>query len=356
MLRRDSFPPNNDDEYCELPLAGSTHTPVTEQTVERALYSQSVKKALEPDKLSFGSIWLLWKWDKERIVRLMKEAICKGRHPGVWMRASSVVIRKHGKDDYTQPKAYCSISLLSCMGKVVEKVVAELLSESAERRGLLSDGLFRSRKGRSAIDAAGIMVYRAHAAWKNGHMTVVLLMDIEAAFPSVANRMIVNLMKVSQMDGDVMRWTESFPSVRPLEMIIEGNAMQRHPVEAGVLQCSPVSPILFANYTSGLIKWIKEYVSEAEGISIVDDLGWVATRSNVNQVVTILERCAGKSIKWPSRRGLQFDIAMTEAARFTHRWGHRKHLRPYLIATVGNGFIRFNTHPTCWLVVWMDAH
>ena len=38
-----------------------------------------------------------------------------------------MVIRKPGKDDYTKLKAYRSISLLSCMGKVVENVAAELL-------------------------------------------------------------------------------------------------------------------------------------------------------------------------------------------------------------------------------------
>jgi len=75
-----------------------------------------------------------------------------------------VVIGKPGKDDYTQLKTYPSISLLSCMGKVVEKVVAELLSGEAERRGLLSDRQFGSRRGRSAIHAAVIRVYKAHAA------------------------------------------------------------------------------------------------------------------------------------------------------------------------------------------------
>jgi len=207
---------------------------VTVQAVEQALYSQSVKKAPGPDKLSFGAIRLLWKWDKERIVRLTKAAIRTGRHPAEWNHASGVVIRKPGKEDYTKLKAYRSISLHSCMGKVVEKVVAELLSEKAERRGLLSDGQFGSRKGWSAIDAAVIMVDRAHAAWTNGHITGVLLMDIQAAFPSVAKGRLVNLMKVMQMDRDLIRWTESFLSERTLEMIIEGNAMERHPVEAGI--------------------------------------------------------------------------------------------------------------------------
>ena len=117
-----------------------THARSTEQAVERALFSQSVKKAPERDKQSFDGIWLRWKWHKERIVRPTNTAIRTGRHPVVWKRASRVVIRKAGKDHYTQLKAYRSISLLSCMGKVVETVITELRSEEAERRALLSDG------------------------------------------------------------------------------------------------------------------------------------------------------------------------------------------------------------------------
>jgi len=147
---------------------------------------------------------------------------------------------------------------------VVEKVAAELPSEEAKRRGLLSDGQFGSRKGRSASDAAAIMVNRAHAAWTNGHITGVLRMDIKAAFPSVANGRLVNLMKVRQMDGDVIPWTESLLSETMVEMVVEGDAMERHPMEAGVPQALPVSPILFAIYTSGLINWVKESVSEGE--------------------------------------------------------------------------------------------
>jgi hypothetical protein len=164
ILRRESFPPNEYDQYFKLLPAGQAHRYVNEQAVERALFAQSVKKAPGPDKLSFGAVHLLWRWDKERIVELAKGAVPTGLHPAVWMWASGVVIRNPGKDDYTKLKAYRSISLLRCMGKVVEKVVAELLPEEAERRGLLSDGQFGNRKRGSEIDAAAIMVDRAHTA------------------------------------------------------------------------------------------------------------------------------------------------------------------------------------------------
>jgi hypothetical protein len=75
---------------------------------------------------------------------------------------------------------------------VFEKVVAELLSDDAERRRLLSNGPFGSRSGRAARDPAAIMVDRAHAAWRDSHVAGVLLVDIKEAFPSVPKGRLVN--------------------------------------------------------------------------------------------------------------------------------------------------------------------
>jgi hypothetical protein len=72
------------------------------------------------------------------------------------------------------------------MVNIVEKVVAELLSDEAERLALLSDGHFGRTKKRSAIDTAAIMVDRVHTVWKKDNITGVLLMDINATFPIVA--------------------------------------------------------------------------------------------------------------------------------------------------------------------------
>jgi len=56
MLRRETFPSNDNELYHELPPAGIAHTRITKHAVERAFHSQSVKKAPGPDKLSFGAI------------------------------------------------------------------------------------------------------------------------------------------------------------------------------------------------------------------------------------------------------------------------------------------------------------
>jgi hypothetical protein len=83
-----------------------------------------------------------------------------------------MVIRKLRQEDYTKLKLYRTIPLLSCIGTVVEKVVAELLSSEAERRALLCDSQFGSRKKRSCIDAAAITLDRVHSACKVDNITI----------------------------------------------------------------------------------------------------------------------------------------------------------------------------------------
>jgi len=79
-------------------------------------------------------------------------------------------------------------------------------------------------------------------------------------------------------------------------MIIVCNAKERQPIDAGVLQCSPVSPILFAIYSSRLSKWVQERVLAAKRLSFVDNLGRVVTGHPASEIVTILERCAAQRI------------------------------------------------------------
>ncbi|KAF8533028.1 hypothetical protein BDD12DRAFT_900657 [Trichophaea hybrida] len=97
-------------------------------------------------------------------------------------------------------------------------------------------------------------------------------------------------------------------------------------------------------------------VNDSRGVTTVWDTPDGSVDSN--QVVKKFEACAAESIEWASRRELQFDTAKTEAALFTRRRGHKKHLRPKLTAKikVGNSVVRFNQEAIRWLGVWMDAH
>jgi len=140
-------------------------------------------------------------------------------------------------------------------------------------------------------------------------------------------------------------------------MVIEGNDLHSHPVEVGVTQGSAVFPILFAIHTTGAMKSVEERVHAVEGLSFVDDIGWVSNGKNAKEGVMKLASSHTETIEWANRRDLQFNTAKTEAALLTCRRGHKKHLWPKLrvLIRVGDSCVRFNKEATEWLGVWIDS-
>jgi len=89
-----------------------------------------------------------------------------------------------------------------------------------------------------------------------------------------------------------------FLTERTVQMVIDGNMMESHPLEVGLPQHSPVSLILFTMYIPRLIQWVEKRDSGGEGLVIMDDVGLVATGNNNNQVIRKLEACTKVSIDW----------------------------------------------------------
>jgi hypothetical protein len=180
--------------------------------VYTAIFEQSVKNAAGPDRINFKAIRLLWGWDEERVVALVKTTIRCGHHPKEWKIATGVVIPKQGKSDYDLAKAYRVITLQNCLGKVVEKVVATKIADTYVRKHLLHNGQFGGRKRRSAIDAVGRMVQIVEEACAGRKTVVAQLMDVKGAVPSQAKGYRIKRLEEMGFEANVRRWAQSFMS------------------------------------------------------------------------------------------------------------------------------------------------
>ena len=78
-----------------------------------------------------GYTWTLIKWawgaDPDCIANLLRACITAGHHPKIWKVATVCVIPKPNRADYTLAKNFCPISLLKCLGKLLEKLIAKLI-------------------------------------------------------------------------------------------------------------------------------------------------------------------------------------------------------------------------------------
>ncbi len=83
-------------------------------------------------------------------------------------------------------------------------------------------------------------------------------MDVKGAFDYVSRAKLGQRMNKLGIDDDLIGWTQLFLTDRSVELVIDGFTNSRQKVESGILQDSPVSPILFLIYISRVFSIIEE--------------------------------------------------------------------------------------------------
>ena len=95
----------------------------------------------------------------------------------------------------TIPKSYRVVSLLNCLGKVAEKIVAVRLSHTAEISDLLYTDQIEDRRQKSVIDAVLSLVHDIQLAKHEKKAISVLFMNIKEAYDHVS---VNHLLKICQ--------------------------------------------------------------------------------------------------------------------------------------------------------------
>src|SRR5437762_9663827 len=102
-------------------------------------------------------------------------------------------IKKNRKT--TISKSYKVVSLLNCMRKVAEKIIATRLSYIVETSDLLNSDQMSDRRQKSAIDAVMILIHDIQLAKHENRVILILFMNIKEAYDHVS---VNHLLKICQ--------------------------------------------------------------------------------------------------------------------------------------------------------------
>ena len=134
-------------------------------------------------------------------------------------------------------------------------------------------------------------------------------------------------------------------------MNVNGQDGEPESITTGLPQGSPVSPVLFGIYISGIHETVQTRVQGGAGISFVDDVTWFVTGPNVNVIREGLEACARESILWGEQNAVRFEELKTEALLLSKKRGVREENG----VQVGTRRIPFAREATRWLGMWLDS-
>ncbi len=105
---------------------------VIEEEIKHAINFSALRKALEPDDMSFAIIQRAYKTISKIFNLVYSDLIENGYHSKIWREGTEIILKKSNKSNYSISKTYRIITLLNCLDKVAEKIIAVQLSYTAE--------------------------------------------------------------------------------------------------------------------------------------------------------------------------------------------------------------------------------
>jgi hypothetical protein len=294
-----------EDDYWKWPKLSKTE-------LENACTAKIKGKTPGPDLITQEIITYAYQAVPEVFYSIYSMLIDTGYHPHCWRQATGFILKKPNKPDYSAPKAYRVISLLNCLGKVSERILARRLGYLAETTHLLHPTQIGGRLRKSAIDAALLLANEVEQNHQIGLKTSTLFLDVKGAFDHVAKNQLLAILKQLRLPLSLITWVSSFLENRQLKLAFNQNIEEFTVVNTGIPQGSPISPILFLIY-------IRDLFSSNTGkyLSYIDDISVTVTSSSFKKNAKMLEREAGRLVRAGENSAISFDIAKTELLHFS---------------------------------------
>jgi ribonuclease HI len=234
-----------------------------------------------------------------------------GYHPACWKEATGAILKKPKKLDYSIPKAYRVISLLNCLGKVSERIIAQRLSYLAETTNLLFPTQIGGRQKKSAIDAAFLLTTEVEKNKREGRKSSAVFLDVKGAFDHVSKNRLLDSLKELELPLCLIAWLFAFLSHRRLRLSFDGQTQEFTDHHAGIAQGSPVSPILFLIYARNLFPTLA-----VKNWSYIDDIALVTSSTSLRKNIKVLESEIAKLYELGAQNAIEFDLEKTELIHF----------------------------------------
>ena len=268
--------------------------PFSTKEVKDALKKMKTKKAPGPDGITGEMLKHLGACSRAVLLKIFNHSWIKGVAPAVWKEAIVIPVSKKGKDR-KNPRSYRPISLLSCVGKLLERMINRRLINHLESNNVLSPTQTGYRKHRSTEDQLAHLAQNIEDAFQEKRKVLAVFFDLSNAFDKVWKEgLLVKLLRTG-VRSKMCMWIQHFLFARTARAKLDDIFSKKVCLREGVLQGGVLSPTLFLVYIDDILTTLSKKVSNTLN---ADDLAiWNASEHTTTATYRIQEAISDVS-KW----------------------------------------------------------
>ena len=250
---------------------------ITLDEIETAIKA-SPNKAPGPDNIFMNSIKHLPPRALKSLHLIYNACLRLGHVPLIWKSAIITMIAKPDKDP-VDPSSYRPISLLSCLQKILEKIITSRLYDYLELNNFLSPSQSGFRPNLCTTDQLVRLHHDALEAVHSKKHLLALFFDVTKAFDRVWHAgLIYKLTHLFKLPLQLLRWIASYLSERSFRVRVGTSLSASHSPTAGVPQGSVIAPLLFILYVNDLASSIPSKLNVCTSQYADDTALWLSGR------------------------------------------------------------------------------
>ncbi len=173
-----------------------------------------------------SSVLFFIQWVYKTILKIFNlmysDLIENDYHSKIWREDTKIILKKSNKLNYSILKTYRIITLLNCLDKVAEKIIAVQLSYTAEINDkLLNFDQMKDRKQKSAINAVLNLVHDVQMTKSRENTLICLLLNVKEVFDHVALKQLVKILIKLKILINLINWVKCFLQNRVIDLAFD---------------------------------------------------------------------------------------------------------------------------------------
>ncbi len=289
------------------------HEPITADELNEAIRRMKPRGACGPDSIPPSFLIHMGPLARQELLSLFNCSLSTGLVPQAWRNAEIIPILKSGKPpaDIT---SFRPISLTSCVGKLMERVVSERLYHLTEASDLLSPSQAGFRKGRGVEDQLLRLSQALSHGFQRKDRSILALLDFSKAYDTVwRQRLLLSLLALGIPPTYVL-WLSGFLLNRQARVTYNGATSRSHKMAQGLPQGAVLAPVLFIIYINSLACRIPPTITT---LIYADDVSLLAQHRSLSAALEALQSATDVVTSWSGEWKLQLNGAKTEVCAFT---------------------------------------